>query len=122
MPKDIFEKLNAKVLKEKEEVQQALCKAYESMPDPVDYEEKLLRFRDALAILNDPDAPAAKKNKHLKDCIERIDYKREKAQRLTRNTPKRRKTVNGKRQVVSELKTGANWSETPIQLDVKLKV
>ena len=47
MPKEIFQKLNEKVLKEKDEIQQALCKAYESMPEPIDYEEQLLRFKDA---------------------------------------------------------------------------
>jgi DNA invertase Pin-like site-specific DNA recombinase len=48
MPKEIFEKLNEKVLKEKDEVQQALCKAYESMPEPIDYETQLRTFKAAL--------------------------------------------------------------------------
>ena len=39
MPQEIFKQLNAKLLKEKDEVQQALYKAYESMPEPVNYEE-----------------------------------------------------------------------------------
>jgi hypothetical protein len=63
MPKEIFEKLNEKVLAEKDEVQQALCKAYESMPEPVDYEEQLLRFKNALDALDDPNVSAEKKNK-----------------------------------------------------------
>ena len=122
MPDHIFQRLNEKLLAEKEEVRQALCKAYESMPEPVDYEEQKRRFEDALNALLDPEATAQHKNTLLKACIERIDYKREKAKRLTRSTPKRRKTVNGKRVVISELKTGANWSYAPIELDVKLKV
>ena len=122
MPDHIFQKLNEKLLAEKEEVRQALCKAYESMPEPVDYEEQKRRFEDALNALLDPEATAQRKNTLLKACIERIDYKREKAKRLTRNGPKKRKTVNGKRVVISELKTGANWSHAPIELDVKLKV
>ena len=122
MPEHVFKILNEKLLKEKEEVRQALCKAYESMPEPIDYEEKMHRFQECLETLNDPEAPAAKKNKLLKDCIERIDYKREKPVRLTREGPKRRKTVNGKRVVISNLQSGANWSTTPIELDVKLKV
>ena len=111
MPKEIFDKLNQKVLKEKEEIQQALCKAYESTPDPVDYEEKLYRFKDALAALKDPDETAAKKNKLLKTCIDRIDYKREKAVRL--------KGVKGKN---NGLKVGGNWSAPEIELDVKLRL
>jgi hypothetical protein len=122
MPEHIFQRLNEKLLKEKEEVRQALCKAYESMPAPVNYEEKMHMFQEALDALSDPEKTAAEKNRLLKACIDRIDYKREKPVRLTRNAPRRRKTVNGKRVVVSTLKTGANWSVTPIELDVKLKV
>lgn len=122
MPKHIFESLNEKVLKEKEEVQQALCKAYESMPDPVDYTEKLTTFREALAALHNPDMDAERKNALLKKCIDRIDYSREKPQRLKRTTPKRRITVNGKRKVDSNLKTGANWSTEPFDIEVKLRV
>lgn len=120
MPKHIFDKLNEKVLQEKEEVEQALCKAYESKPDPVDYEEKLLRFKDALETLKDTNATAAKKNRLLKACIERIDYKREKSQRI-KSTAKR-VTVNGKRIRPDGLQTGANWTTPPIDLDVKLRV
>ena len=122
MPDHIFKQLNEKLLKEKEEVRQALCKAYESMPEPIDYEEQMHRFQDALDALQDPEKTAQEKNRLLKACIERIDYKREKPVRLTRNGPKRRKTINGKRVVISDLQTGANWSVTPIELDVKLKV
>lgn len=122
MPKEIFEKLNAKVLSEKEEVQQALCKAYESMPEPVDYEEKLYRFKDALEALDDPEVDAAKKNKLLKACIERIDYKRDKAVRIksqqTRYYDKELKQTRFK----SPLGTGGNWTTPPIELDFKLRL
>lgn len=121
MPEHVFKILNEKLLKEKEEVRQALCKAYESMPNPVDYEEKLHRFQDALIALDDPDVSVAKKNKLLKACIERIEYNRGKAVRLTRQGPKKRITVNGKRKVVSDLQSGANWSTPEMELDVKLK-
>lgn len=122
MPPEIFKQLNAKLLKEKEEIQQALCKAHEAMPAPVDYEEQIKMFSDALNALRNPDVDAAEKNKLLKLCIERIEYKREKPQRLVRNGPKRRKTVNGKRVIITDLKTGANWTNPPIELDVKLRV
>lgn len=122
MPKEIFEKLNAKVLKEKDEIQQALCKAYESMPEPIDYEERLLRFKDALDALDNPDISAEKKNKLLKACIERIDYSREKSVRKksqqTRYYDKELKQTRYK----SPLNTGSNWTNTPIELDIKLRV
>lgn len=105
MPKEIFDKLNEKVLKEKAEVQQALCQAYESMPDPVDYEEKLYRFKDALDALKNPEVSAERKNSLLKKCIDRIDYKREKIIRTT-NTKKEH----------------GGWINTPIELDIKLRL
>lgn len=122
MPKEIFDKLNEKVLKEKDEVVQALCKAYESMPEQEDYEEKLLRFQIALNALDDPNVPADKKNKLLKACIERIDYKREKAERIkskqVRYYDKKAKQTRYK----SPLSTGSNWTNPPIELDVKLRL
>ena len=120
MPKEIFDKLNAKVLKEKDEIQQALCKAYESMPEPVDYEEQVLRFKNALEALDNPKVSPDKKNKLLKACIERIDYKREKAVRI--KSQQKRITVDGVRKSVSPLKTGANWTSSPIELDITLAV
>lgn len=83
MPKKVFEKLNAEVLAEKEKVQQALCTAQESMPEPVDYQEKLLRFQAALDALDDPTISVERKNALLKKCIARIVYSREKAYRMT---------------------------------------
>jgi hypothetical protein len=122
MPKEIFDKLNAKVLREKEEINQALCKAKNSMPDPVDYEEKLMRFKDALTALKDPEVPAERKNTLLKACIERIDYHREKAERIQSQQkrvydPSVKKTVSR-----SPLRTGGNWTNPPIELDFKLRV
>lgn len=122
MPKEIFDKLNEKVLKEKTEIQEALRKARESMPEPVDYEKKLRRFKDALEALDDPEVPAEKQNRLLKACIERIDYKREKAERIksqqVRYYDKERKQTRYK----SPLGTGGNWTNPPIELDIKLRL
>ena len=81
MPHEIFQKLNEKLLKEKAEVQQALCKAYESMPEPVDYSEKVAMFSEALEALRDPELDAQIKNNLLKQCIERIEFYRERPRR-----------------------------------------
>lgn len=122
MPHHIFKQLNEKLLKEKDEVQQALCKAQESMPDPVDYEDKIMLFSDALAALRNPNVSAAEKNKLLKRCIDRIEYSREKPQRIpsqqVRYYDKEQKRTRWK----SSLNTGGNWTSPPIELDVKLKV
>lgn len=120
MPEHVFKILNEKLLKEKEEVRQALCKAYESMPEPVDYEERMHRFQEALDALNNPDVSAVKKNSLLKACISRIDYSREKPVRL--KSQQERVYIDGKRTWRSPLPTGGNWTKTQIELDVKLKV
>lgn len=122
MPKEIFDKLNEKVLKEKDEVVQALRNAYESMPEPEDYEEKLYRFRDALEALDDPEVPAETKNNLLKACIERIDYKREKAERIKSQQVRYYDKELKQTRYKSPLNTGGNWTNPPIELDVKLRV
>ena len=122
MPPHIFKMLNEKLLKEKEEVKEAMCNARKSMPDPVDYQEKVVRFRAALEALEDPEKDAEAKNRLLKDCIERIDYNRERPERIKSQQvlyyDKERKRTRTK----SPLKTGSNWTTPPIDIDVKLKV
>jgi hypothetical protein len=122
MPPHIFKQLNEKLLQEKEEVQQALCKAYESMPESVDYEERLHRFKDALEALKDPEADIEKKNKLLKACIERIEYKREKPERIPSQQIHYYDKELKKTRHKSPLSTGGNWTTPPIELDVKLRV
>ena len=122
MPAHIFTMLNEKLLREKDEVKEAMCNARKSMPAHIDYEEKLQRFRDALEALIDPDIDARQKNRLLKACIERIDYKREKQERV-----KSQKVIYYDKELKrtvskSPLPTGGNWTSTPIEIDVKLKV
>ena len=122
MPAEIFKKLNEKLLLEKKEVMEAMCNARNSMPDPVDYREKLGRVQEALDALLDPEVPVEKKNKLLKACIDRIEYTREKPQRIKSQQvmyyDKEWKRTRNK----SELGTGASWTKPPIDIDVKLKV
>lgn len=96
MPKAVFDKLNEKVLAEKAMVLKAIEDAKKDAPTVDDWQEKLMRFRDALDALNNPNATAEQKNKLLKACIERIDYKRE-----------------GR---------GNRYARTPFELDITLKV
>ena len=120
MPQHIFETLKNNLITEREEIRSALCKAKESMPEPVDYEERKQRFQDALDALNDTTIPVKLQNKLLRECIERIEYYRDKPERKKSNA--KRVTVNGKRIKPDGLPIGGNWTETPIELDVKLKV
>lgn len=114
MPVEIFKKLNEKLLKEKEEVKEALCNARKSMPDPVSYEKKLFKFQEALDALLDDTVSAERKNKLLKACIDRITYTREAPQRMKREPGEK----HGERFKTS----GGRWTEPPIEIDVKLKV
>lgn len=83
MPKHIFDKLNAKVVEEKEEVQQALCTAKDSTPEPIDLKAKVATLHEILAMLDDPEAPVSELNALLKTVIERITYRRPKAQGIS---------------------------------------
>lgn len=77
MPKAIFEKLNAKVLEEKETVQKALETAKENAPTVEDYKDRKMTFTEALDALANPNASAQTQNRLLKRCIKRITYKAE---------------------------------------------
>ena len=122
MPPEIFKKLNAKTIQEKEEAQQAIKKAYETMPETIDYKEKHQRFKDALDALNNPDADPALQNRLLKACIERIVYSREKSER----TPSQQERYYDKEQKKtrnrSPLNTGGNWTTKPIELNISLRM
>lgn len=115
MPPHIFKALNEKLLKEKEELNQALCKAYESMPEPVDYQDTIHRFKDALDALKNPEVDAQTKNALLKRCIERIEYKRDKPERIKRDPGRSKSNPQFE-------SSGGRWTNPPIELDVKLKV
>lgn len=84
LPHHIFEKLNAKVLSDKEEINKALCKAQESIPQPVNYREKALTFKKAVRYLKDPNVSAKIKNQYLKKIINRIEYERPPIIRITK--------------------------------------
>jgi DNA invertase Pin-like site-specific DNA recombinase len=124
MPPHIFKKLNEKLLKEKEDVEKALKNAIESAPEPTNYEQRIVTLQDALNALQDDEVSAAEKNKFLKRCIDRIEYKREKPQRL--KNPEKRTKKNGRdnsrKLKPNPLPTGGSWTNTPIEISVKLNV
>ena len=97
MPQHIFQALNTKLVKEREETEKALSEAYNSMPTKIDYERKLITFQSALDALQDESKSAAEKNRLLKACIKRIVYNRIPAERIK-----------------------GIWIGNPIELDVEL--
>lgn len=112
MPQPVFNRLNEKVLKEKEAVREALCKAEASMPEPVDYREKVLKFTDALKALRDPNVSAKVKNRYLKDIIERIEYERPPNVRITKKNAGKYGTTTSK---------GMKFHQEPFKLSIKIK-
>ena len=124
MPVHIFKQLNEKLLKDKEEVEVALKNARSTMPTPINYEQRLVTLQDALNALLDDNVSAAEKNKFLKRCIDRIEYKREKPERI-KNTEKRTRKngrENGKSLKPNPLSVGGKWTNPPIEISVKLNV
>lgn len=51
-----------------------IFEASQVLPKEVDYEEKIIKLKDAIASLRDDEIPAEAKNKLLKAIIKRIDY------------------------------------------------
>lgn len=92
MPDHVFKILNEQLLKEKAEVKEALCEAYETAPRPVDYKERVLKFQDALNALTDDTISAKIKNQYLREIIERIDYDRPPTIRITKKNAKQYET------------------------------
>lgn len=104
MPQHIFQQLNAKLQQERVELKEALVKAYETMPTPIDHGKRIATLQDALDALTDKEMSAAEKNRFLKACIEKIEYHRD--------TPYREKGT---------ARRGA-WVKAPIKVNIHLKV
>jgi hypothetical protein len=101
MPVHVFQALTEKIVKERKDTEIALEKARKKTVKPIDYTSKIVTFKAALDALLDETANVDKKNKLLKECIDRMTYSRKLATRIP-----------GGRH---------NWSYEPIELDIKLK-
>lgn len=112
LPPHIFQKLNEKVLKEKDEVNKALSKAKDSMPKPVDYKDELLKFTDALTYLEDPKVSAKVKNQYLRNIIDKIEYER---------GPTVRVTIENAEKYGVDTTKGTQWHTSPYHIKMKLK-
>lgn len=106
MPKHIFERLKEKVISDKQSVMQTLSDEKKNVIK-IDYEGKISTFHTALDALRDDDISAEVKNKLLRACIERITYTKEKSVR---------------HKAKNESTNGRAWEETPIILEIRLKL
>ena len=72
--KEEYAKRNAKLQEQLYNAMNTLRQEKSATAPSVDYEEKIIRFKDCLAIIDDTTVSAGKKNELLKSCIERINY------------------------------------------------
>lgn len=112
LPQHIFEKLNKKVLIEKEEINKALDKAKDSIPKHIDYKDELIKTTDALKALEDTDLDAKITNQYLKTIIERIEYDRPQIIRITKKNAEKYET---------DIAKGLQYHISPYTIRVKLK-
>lgn len=110
MPKNIFDNLMNKCLKEKSDLEHNLEDALATMPEKVDYESYIADFYSAIDSMNNESVDAKTKNDLLKACINRIVYERPGA-------------VRGAREDVKEGQTyERGWIQSNYTIDVYLKV
>lgn len=112
MPPEIFKSLNEKLLKEKSDLQEALSEAYNSLPEPIDYREKVVKFTDVLKAVRNDNVPVEVKNQYLKEVIQRITYKRPPSIRLTKK--------NAKELGIEKVGRGM-WYTPPFEIEIDLK-
>ena len=82
IPENVFQAMTEDLVKERAEKQKALEKAKADLSTPIDYQKKIVTLSQALNALLDDNVSIADKNQLMKECIERIDYKRDSPARL----------------------------------------
>lgn len=70
----VFERRNAQLRAKMDECQAAIYKAKSTLPESVDYSERVEMLKTAIDVLKDDNATANDKNKVLKAIIEKIEY------------------------------------------------
>lgn len=85
---------------------------YGSMPKPVDYKDKILKFTDALNALEDPNISTKIKNQYLKNIIERIEYERSPLVRINKQNAEKYGTETSK---------GMKFHAEPYRITIKIK-
>ena len=104
VPQHIFNALTEKLSKERWEVETAIANIKEILAKPVSDEKQKANFQKALDALLDDKMSIADKNHLLKACIEKVEYHRDRPEKL------RGKGV------------GRQWTSPPIELKIKLNV
>ena len=71
---EVFNRRNAELRQKMEECKSAIYKAKSTLPESVDYSERVEVLKTAIDILKDDAATANEKNKVLKAIVEKIEY------------------------------------------------
>ena len=70
---DLFDRRNAALRAKMEDCQAQIYRTRSLMPESVDYAERIAKLQDAIAMLKDPEATPAEKNRALKVIVDRIE-------------------------------------------------
>ena len=72
---DVFEMRNKVVREKMVKVNEQIIETKKSLPNAIDYKERIATLKEAINSLKDPSIPVKEKNRLLKSIIERIDIK-----------------------------------------------
>lgn len=111
MPKQVFDKLMAKCMEEKQNIEKELESAYKEVPIHTDYKGAIVTLHDTIDALSDDKVSASAKNKLLLSVVDKIIYHRPKAIRVTPEE-KREKGI----------KSPGSWYSQPFEIDIHLKL
>lgn len=73
-PQDVFDRRNKALRAKMEDCQAAIYKAKSALPQSVDYAERVVALKAAIAILRDDAATIEEKNKVVKAIVERVEF------------------------------------------------
>lgn len=71
---DVFLKRNAALNERRIQLTKAIDAQEQAVPEAISYEEKIYKLSQAIDVIQNPELPAADKNKFLKSFIKRIEY------------------------------------------------
>ncbi|MBQ6714376.1 MAG: hypothetical protein IJN15_02365, partial [Clostridia bacterium] len=111
MPKQVFDKLMAKCMEEKQNLENALETAYNDMPEHIDYNGAIATLHQAIDTLGDSSVSASAKNKLLLSVVDKIVYHRPKAIKMTSDEAKEKGVT-----------TVGGWYCPGFELDIHLKI
>lgn len=71
---DVFDRRNAKLREKMDECQAAIYKAKSALPQSVDFAERVMALKNAIAILKDENATPEEQHRVLKAIVDRIEF------------------------------------------------